>query len=230
MKDVAGYTRITPHQRIAAIHKYLENVRKSDEAQRVLGEWGLRVDQDIIDLKARQLQNETICFGNTTVQPRNADWNGDCGRNKLTGPVDMCNWLLFYTDRDTNNAKEFAKTMCSLGGVMGCRINQPKAIKLPDDRNETYMQMCKEHLDRNVQVRYYNLFINPILAFKPFHKVSFLSMITSIFLNTFYGKIENSKCLFLPAQSFELKTEFSSRKLLKQGLKTLYLLIPLNVN
>lgn len=152
MKDVAQYTRVTPNQRIAALRQYLENVRKSDDAQQVLGEWGLKIDRDIINLKARQLENEVICFGNNNVQPPNADWNGDCGRNKVTGPVDMYNWLLFYTNRDTNNAKEFAKMICSLGGIMGCRINPPTSVRLPDDRNETYMQACKDHLDSNVQV------------------------------------------------------------------------------
>lgn len=153
MKDVAQYTRVTPNQRIVALRQYLDNVRKSEEAQRVLSDWGLKIDRDVIDLKGRQLETEVICFGSGTVQPPNADWNRAIGENKVTGPIDMFNWILFYTDRDTKYAKEFAQMMCRLGGVMGCRINQPKAIRLPDDRNESYMQACKDNISRDTQVR-----------------------------------------------------------------------------
>lgn len=154
MKDVAQYTRVTPNQRMNALRQYLQNIQKSEGAQRVLGEWGLRMDTNAVDLRARQLENEVISFGGgATVQAPNADWNRAIGENKITGPVDLYDWILFYTDRDSKYAKDFAQTICRLGGVMGCRIVQPQAIRLPDDRNETYMQACKDNINRNTQVR-----------------------------------------------------------------------------
>lgn len=160
MKDVAQYTRVTPNQRLNSLRQYLNNVRKSEEAQRVLREWGLRIDNDVIDLKGRQLESETICFGNNaTFQSHNADWNRAAGENKVTGPVDIFNWVLFYTQRDSKNAQEFAQMMCRLGGVLGCQIKQPTPVRLQDDRNETYMEACKTHINKHTQVSF-SLFVD----------------------------------------------------------------------
>lgn len=165
MKDVAQYTRITPNQRVASLRQYLDNVRKSDEAQRVLGDWGLRISNDVITLNGRQLESELVCFGGgSTFQSPNADWNRAIGENKVTGPVDMFNWILFYTERDQKYAKDFAQTMCRLGGIMGCRINQPMPIRLPDDRNETYMQACKEFIKKDTQVRINSFITGALLS------------------------------------------------------------------
>ncbi|CAH1965527.1 unnamed protein product [Acanthoscelides obtectus] len=153
MKDVAQYTRITPNQRINALRTYLENIKKSPEAQKVLSDWGLAIAQNPIDLHARQLDNEIIYFGNNQVQTNNnADWNRAVGENKVTGPVDIFNWIVFFTDRDAKNAQMFAQTMMKLAPVMGCRINQPRPIKLPNDRTETYMTYCQENIDKNTQI------------------------------------------------------------------------------
>lgn len=154
MKDVAQHTRITPNQRVSALRTYLENVKKSPDAQRILAEWGLSIDSDPVNLHGRQLENEIVYFGagGQFQTDNNADWNRAVGDNKVTGPVDMLNWILFFTDRDQRNAKEFAQHMVRLGGVMGCRINQPKPVKLPDDRTDTYMKVCQQHIDKSVQV------------------------------------------------------------------------------
>lgn len=154
MKDVAQYTRVTPNQRIAALRTYLENVRNSPESQKLLRDWGLRIDSREVEFKGRQLENELICFGRgVTTQPPNADWNRAVGEHRVTGPIDMYNWILFYTKKDDKYAKDFAQNMTRLGGVMGCKINPPTHVMLRDDMNATYMQACREHINKNTQVR-----------------------------------------------------------------------------
>lgn len=153
MKDVAQYTRVTPNQRAAALKTYLDNVTKSQEAQKVLADWGLRIDRNPVELQGRQLENEELYFGGGVVErPRNADWNREAGNNKVIGPVDMLIWLLVCTKRDEKIADDFGRNMCRLGGVMGCTINFPKKILLPDDRNESYVQACKHNIVPRTQV------------------------------------------------------------------------------
>ncbi|KAG5875466.1 Piwi-like protein Ago3, partial [Gonioctena quinquepunctata] len=154
MKDVAQYTRVTPNQRVAALRTYLDNIRKSEAAQQILEGWGLKIADGSMTLQARQLENEMLYFGNNQCAQtnNNADWNRAVGEYKVTGPVDMHNWIVFYTPRDEKYAKDFSQTMVRLGGVMGCRINPPKPVKLPDDRTDTYLRACQEHIDPNVQI------------------------------------------------------------------------------
>ncbi|XP_018573756.1 piwi-like protein Ago3 [Anoplophora glabripennis] len=154
MKDVAQYTRVTPHQRMAALRTYLSSVKNSEKAQQILNEWGLRIDGGTIDMRARQLDNETIWFGGdqTHRTNNNADWTRAVGENQVTGPVDMINWIVFHTERDTKYAKDFSDTMTRLGGVMGCTIAYPRIIKLADDRTETYMNACRQYIAKEVQI------------------------------------------------------------------------------
>ncbi|KAJ8942364.1 hypothetical protein NQ318_000344 [Aromia moschata] len=42
--------------------------------------------------------------------------------------------------------------MCRLGGVMGCRIAQPRLVRLVDDRTDTYMSACREHITKDIQI------------------------------------------------------------------------------
>ncbi|XP_056639087.1 protein argonaute-3 [Diorhabda sublineata] len=153
MKDIAHYTRVTPNQRVAALRKYLENVEKSPEAQQVLASWGLHLENDSLLMSGRQLDNEIIYFGNNQCKTNdNCDWSRAASDYQVSGPVDMNNWIVFFTDKDKKYANEFCELMCRLGKVMGCRIRQPQQIRLPDDRSETYVKICREHISRKTQI------------------------------------------------------------------------------
>lgn len=116
MKDVAEYTRVTPAQRMNALRTYLKNVANSAEAQQILGNWGLKLDENTINLEGRLLGNETILFGDGQEFKcrNNADWTRALTEKKITLPIDLINWIVFYTMRDKNYAGRFVETMCRL--------------------------------------------------------------------------------------------------------------------
>ncbi|CAG9858425.1 unnamed protein product [Phyllotreta striolata] len=153
MKDVAQFTRVTPNQRIAALKTYLSNVKKCEQAQEILADWGLKVADDSLQLPGRQLENELVYFGDgKQVRSMNGDWSRAAGDNKLIGPVDMTNWMLFYTQKDTAYAENFVDLMCRLAGPMGCIIKRPKMVKLPDDRTDTYLKSFQENIRKDIEV------------------------------------------------------------------------------
>lgn len=68
-------------------------------------------------------------------------------------PVDLRNWVVFYTQQDTRYAREFSQHMVRLAGVMGCIITQPRMEVLPNDHTATYVNYVKSKIDSKVQVR-----------------------------------------------------------------------------
>lgn len=101
MKDVAEFTRVTPNQRIGALRNYLNNIRNNKTAQQILADWGLYLEKGAVDLMARMIDPQTVCFGGEMkLRVENADWNNLVTRNKMLAPVDLNNWVLFYTKRD----------------------------------------------------------------------------------------------------------------------------------
>ncbi|XP_064215158.1 piwi-like protein Ago3 [Tribolium castaneum] len=163
MKDVAAFTRITPNQRMLALRTYLDRVRQSEKAKQVLSGWGLSLADDTVDVKARVLPQEAIYFGGPDAEAHKytggTDWNKAISDNKLTGPVNITNWQLYYTRRDQKYAANFAQTIVRLGKGMGCVIQDPRHIVLDDDRTETYMTAIRDNV-ANTQVA---VFICPTL-------------------------------------------------------------------
>lgn len=170
MKDVAQFTRVSPSQRMRALQLFLNNVRKSESAQKILTDWGLRIQNATIDLNARILGPETIYFGDGsyTCDSKN-DWNSPLSRCKLTGPVDLVNWIVIHTERNKllvniivktfficlfhfSLAREFSDAMIKLGPVMGCTIRPPKLHALMNDRTVTFTQACSQLIHNDVQV------------------------------------------------------------------------------
>lgn len=153
MKDVAAYTRITAHQRMAALRKYLNNIKSCPEAVKILGDWGLTLADGTIDLNARLLPAQMIMFGNN--QPYQcdfkADWSGALSKNKVVGPIDLYDWVIIYTQRDAKVAQEFATNMCRLGSNIGCNITTPKLYSIPNDRTNNYIQAITKLYNDNVQ-------------------------------------------------------------------------------
>ncbi|XP_018335086.1 piwi-like protein Ago3 [Agrilus planipennis] len=153
MKDVAQYTRVTPNQRLKAMMQYIKNVRNNPQSHKILGEWGLKLEDGSIDLQARVLSPETIIFGgNNEAISDKADWNNVVCKYSCLGPVDLKRWVIFYTARDTNYARDFAQNMCRLTGPMGINVNKPELHELRDDRTNSYIEAINAVVSADIQV------------------------------------------------------------------------------
>ncbi|XP_045478662.1 piwi-like protein Ago3 [Harmonia axyridis] len=153
MKDVAAYTRVTPAQRVNCLRTYIQNVSKSAEAQQILGDWGLKLEESTIQMEGRLLGNETILFGDNKEFRcgNNADWTRALSDHKTTLPIDLLTWVVFYTNRDKNSAAKFAETMTRIGSALGCIIKRPQLVPLRDDRNESYIDCIKQYARSGTQ-------------------------------------------------------------------------------
>lgn len=63
MKDLATYTKLTPHQRVHSYKKYLDNVNNTPEAKEILDQWGLSLEKDPKKVEARLIGDQQIYFG-----------------------------------------------------------------------------------------------------------------------------------------------------------------------
>ncbi|ERL89822.1 hypothetical protein D910_07182 [Dendroctonus ponderosae] len=154
MKDVALHTRVTPQQRALALRTYLRNVRSNERVQQILGDWGLRLADDNLPLSGRQLEMEQIVFGSQQMRPAGAgaDWGRTMTNCEVTGPMDLLNWVLFYTSQDAKMAQEFAAHMTRLAPSLGYHIGAPRMERLPNDNTATYVSAIRTKIDTSVQV------------------------------------------------------------------------------
>lgn len=57
-----------------------------------------------------------------SYDPKTADWSREMRGMPLYSTVNLNNWLLIYSSRDSNNAKDFEQTLKKVGGPMGITV------------------------------------------------------------------------------------------------------------
>nr|ASW22511.1 piwi2 [Nematostella vectensis] len=153
MKDIAAHTRVNPMQRQEAMKKFVMSINSTPEALEQLTAWNLRLDTSTLMTEGRQFPPEKIIYGNTTGSAGDqADWGRDATREKVISAVNLNNWMVFFTQRDSGKANDFVQTMNKCAPAMGIQVNQPKMNQLRDDRTETYLRSIRENLHPQVQV------------------------------------------------------------------------------
>lgn len=154
MRDVATYTRVTPNQRIAAMKKFCQNVHENPEARAILENWGLSLDENPIELMARNLGEEKIIFGNNKVVSAGPTGNFDrhVGSSMMFDVVNITSWILIHTRADSKYAHSFIDCMERNAGPMGMTIVKPTVCVLGDDKTTTYVSTLRQKLTANTQI------------------------------------------------------------------------------
>lgn len=155
MKDLATYTKLSPHARVGSYKKFLENVNNNPLSKAILSDWGLALDSDPSQVTARILDEEKIIFGRgktSGVGPQ-ADFNRHIMSNEVLEAIDIKVWLLVYVDKDKTFANSLEENMKKVSGATGIRVSQPRRVVLENDRTETYISAIREQLnDASVQI------------------------------------------------------------------------------
>lgn len=153
MRDIATITRVTPNQRVDSMNTFCQNLSGSKEAKDVLGNWGLSLDINPLKLTGRQLEDEEIIFGRgRTITAEKGDFNKYCCNNQLFKVIDLTNWLVIHTKRDTKYAQSFIDVMQRNSAPMGLKVNAPKVEVLNDDKNEMYVQLLRRVINPSLQI------------------------------------------------------------------------------
>lgn len=153
MRDIASITRVTPNQRVDSMNKFCSNLTQSKEAREVLSNWGLELDTNPIKLFGRQLEKEQVIFGRgKSVPAERGDFNKSCCNNQLFKVVDLTNWLVIHTRRDTKYANNFIDIMQRNCGPMGLKVNPPRIEILNEDKNDQYVQLLRKVINSALQI------------------------------------------------------------------------------
>lgn len=154
MRDIATSTRVSPNQRVQSLKQFCKNVNETAEARDILKNWGLTLDTDPVQMKARQLPEEEIIFANNIRVPagRNGDFNKYVTSTEAIDVINISNWLVMYTKRDTNYAQSFITYMEKNSRPMGITVLRPRTEVLNDDKTETYVQKLRQLINPQLQI------------------------------------------------------------------------------
>lgn len=153
MRDIATITRVTPEQRMDAYRKFCENVNKCPEARDILQNWGLSLADGPRKVIGRQLENETILFGKgKQCVAERGDFNKFVATNNMLKVVDLNNWLVIHTNKDTRATKSFIELMERNARPMGMNVCMPRVECLSEDKIDVYVRMLRKCINSSLQI------------------------------------------------------------------------------
>lgn len=153
MKDIATCTRITPNQRVGSLRTFIKRAEENEVTAQMLRGWGLTMANDILTIPGRQLDEEKILFGNKTISAgRGADFNRELTNNQVIQAIDLTNWLLIHTERDSRTADKFIDIMKRNSRPMGITVSAPQVHKLNMDSPTAYVAALRQCLNAKLQM------------------------------------------------------------------------------
>ncbi|KFB43049.1 AGAP008862-PA-like protein [Anopheles sinensis] len=154
MRDIATYTRVSPNQRMASMEQFCKNVNSNEKARTLLASWGLELKTQIRPVIGRTLPNETIRFGNdaTTSAGPMADFNNQITNNHMLRVVNITNWMLVHTSRDTRAATTFVDCVNRNCRLVGINISPPQREMLQQDSTQSYVQLLRSRVRPETQI------------------------------------------------------------------------------
>ncbi|NWU61322.1 PIWL1 protein, partial [Pterocles burchelli] len=155
MKDLSTHTRLPPEQRQREIRKLIDYIRKDDNVQKELRDWGLNFDSNLLSFTGRVVQGEKILQAGSVFDynPQFADWSKETRGSPLICAKPLDNWLLIYTRRNYDVVNVLVQNLFKVTPSMGMKMNTATMIEV-DDRTEAYLRVLQQSVtpDTNIVV------------------------------------------------------------------------------
>ncbi|XP_015190096.1 PREDICTED: protein aubergine isoform X2 [Polistes dominula] len=149
MQTLSAHTRVSPEARIKKLLHFNRRLCSEPNVISELKNWNLKLESKLIDVPARVLPAENICFGtrskSTTLE---ANWTKELRFNKLVTCTPLDNWVLIQTEYTQPDSKVFVKNLIQAAEGMGFIIRRPEEVIIRDDRYNTYVDAIETYLSK----------------------------------------------------------------------------------
>ncbi|KAK2702004.1 hypothetical protein QYM36_019391 [Artemia franciscana] len=154
MKDISGFTRVKPVDRIGRLDGFIQRINNCQNAKKILEDWGLRLDTAPLRMEGRNFGPEKILVGagRSVTTGDKADFSRDLTRAKMLCSVDLLNWAVVFCERNKGNVNNFIETLSKCGMELGMKISRPRIEGLRSDNTSEYINTLKRLIKPELQL------------------------------------------------------------------------------
>ncbi|KAH0944593.1 hypothetical protein HN011_003309 [Eciton burchellii] len=150
MSSLSLHTRLHPRSCIKKLMDFHEKLNLEHNVKKEFAKWDLKLDSNLLDIKARVLPSENITFGNrATLTSTFGDWSKDMRRKRCFINKKLCEWVL-VTSSEERCVQRFIDTLKNVSIGMNFLINQPTIHYISDDEPNTYREELEQILSKNI--------------------------------------------------------------------------------
>lgn len=107
MRALANHTRVDPTNRIKKLMAFNQRLNQTPNVLTELASWNLTVDRRLVEVPARVLPTERICYADQVSKevPANANWQNDFRSIKLARSGELADWVVIVPGRLQNDCQ-----------------------------------------------------------------------------------------------------------------------------
>ncbi|CRK90587.1 CLUMA_CG004289, isoform A [Clunio marinus] len=151
MRAMAEHTQIGPRSRKERILQLVKSLEKSGKSGKLLQNFGVEIDQNLLTFQARQVNQEVVLFeGDGKFQNTSkVDWTNAFRSFRMYKSVPLKRWLLVYPCKCSEDVMKFLETLKEVATSIMYEMSSPKLVELSDDRTNSYVQELREYLQKD---------------------------------------------------------------------------------
>lgn len=139
MQEISAHTRLNPQKRVESLESFNKRLQTTPESMKILNEWNMKLDRELIEIEARELPKESIVFGGDQTMETNekAEWSIR-GHTSMFKNVNCFRWIFLYPQDMEAESMKFLDALIAAGKTMNYSIATPMQRAIKDERQQTY--------------------------------------------------------------------------------------------
>ncbi|CAH0406951.1 unnamed protein product [Chilo suppressalis] len=151
MKALDSHTKIGPDVRIKKLLSFNRRFTQTPQVVEELATWSLRLSNNLIKFKGRQLPTENIVQGEDARYPAGdttEGWTRDMRSKNLLSIARVQSWVVITPERQRRDAEGFVDFIIKTGNGCGFRLPKPDIVPIQRDGPMDYANMCENVIAR----------------------------------------------------------------------------------
>ncbi|KAJ0175571.1 hypothetical protein K1T71_008730 [Dendrolimus kikuchii] len=151
MRTLDNHTKIGPDIRIQKLLAFNRRFTQKREVVEELATWSLKLSNDLVKIKGRQLPPEHIVQGNNAKYPAGdttEGWTRDMRSKPLLTIANLPLWVVITPERQRRDTEAFTDLIMKTGNGVGFRMPRPEIVTMRSDGSMDYANMCETVIAR----------------------------------------------------------------------------------
>ncbi|KPI92848.1 Protein piwi [Papilio xuthus] len=146
MKSLAVHTKIGPDVRIRKLLDFNKRFTQTNEVVAELATWDMKLSNQLLSVKGRQLPQENIVQGNNKKYPAGDTtdgWTRDMRSKPLLSIANLPSWVVITPSRQHQDATSFVNMIIKTGQGCGFNMPRPEIVTIQRDGTSEYAETCE---------------------------------------------------------------------------------------
>ncbi|KAJ2950021.1 hypothetical protein O0L34_g11358 [Tuta absoluta] len=151
MSALGRHTKIGPDLRIQKLLQFNRRLTQTKEVVQELASWSLKLSNDLVRFKGRQLPPEAIIQANNVkyaAGDTTEGWTRDMRSKPLLTIAPVGSWVVITPERQRRDAESFVDLIMKTGNGVGFCMPKPEICPIARDGHMDYANMCENVIAR----------------------------------------------------------------------------------